>query len=65
MAKNKSSGHCNKVVDPRDAFLLTVVKLRTGMSLNLISTWAAKVSYGSLARYVVTWINFMYRFLFT
>jgi hypothetical protein len=60
-AKKKSSGHCDKVVDPRDAFLSILVKFRKRMFLNLIPTWA-KVSYGSLARCFVTWINFIYHF---
>ena len=60
-SQRRSGGHQDKVITPQDAFLLTLTKLRTGLSLSLLSTWAG-ISYGGLARAFPTWVNFMAQF---
>eukprot|EP00873_Tetraselmis_striata_P007327 jgi/Tetstr1/427591/TSEL_017716.t1 len=60
-AKRKSVGRHLKALTPEDAMLATLVKLRTGLSTKVISSWMG-VPLGTLSRVFMTWISFMDRF---
>ena len=54
----KSVGRKLKALSPRDALVATLVKLRTGLSTRVISSWTG-IAQGTLGRVFVTWISFL------
>ena len=60
-AQRKSSGHSDKLRSPQNCFLLTLCKLRTGLSFAIISGWF-QIPYTECVRIFSTWIPYMARF---
>ena len=56
-----SSGHSDKLTSPQDCFLLTLCKLRTGLSFSILAGWFG-IPYTECVRIFSTWIPYMARF---
>ena len=60
-SKRDMSGHQDKKVSPQDSLLLTLMKLRTGLSFRLLSVWMG-ISYTNCQRIFSTWIPYLFHF---
>ena len=59
------SGHTDKKISPRDSLLLTLTKLKTGISFRLLTAWFGGIPYTTCVRIFSTWIPYVYHFFAT